>query len=167
MQALGMPAFPTIGRSALRRGRVSLPGQVYLITVTARHRRPVFMDHARARIAGQLIHTRDTWGDARLLAWVLMPDHWHGLLELGHESLDRVAARFKAAVSRALHASGTVDGPLWDRSFHDRALRHEESVRSVARYIICNPVRAGLVRSVLDYPYWNAVWLDQGDSLPL
>ena len=162
-----MPAFPTTGRSALRRGRASLPGQVYLITVTTLHRQPVFLDHVHARIASRLIHACDNWGDARLLAWVLMPDHWHGLLELGHEPLDRVVARLKAAISRALHASGTVDGPLWDRSFHDRALRHDENLRRAARYIIGNPVRAGLAHSVLDYPYWNATWLDQRDSPPL
>jgi REP element-mobilizing transposase RayT len=162
-----MPAFPATGRSALRRGRVSLRGQVYLITVTTRHRQPIFMDHARARVASQFIHAHGTWGDAKLLAWVLMPDHWHGLLELGHEPLDRVVARFKAAVSRTLHASGMCEGTPWDRSFHDRALRHDENLRRVARYIVGNPVRAGLAHSVLDYPYWNATWLDQGDSPPL
>ena len=162
-----MPAFPAPGRAALRRGRASLPGQVYLITVTTRHRQPVFLDHVHARIASRLIHARENWGDAQLLAWVLMPDHWHGLLELDHEPLDRVVARLKAAVSRALHASGALAGPLWDRSFHDRALRREENVRCVARYIVSNPLRAGLARTVLDYPYWNTVWLDRGDSPPL
>ena len=35
----------------------------------------------------------------------------------------------------------------------------EEDLRAVARYIVGNPLRAGLVRNVLDYPYWNCVWL--------
>ncbi|ODV13551.1 MAG: transposase [Rhodanobacter sp. SCN 68-63] len=159
-----MRAFPTTGRSALRRGRVSLPGQVYLITVTTRYRQPVFDDCVAARVASRVIHASTHWGDAQLLAWVLMPDHWHGLLELGHEPLDRVVARFKAAVSRALHASGRLAGPLWDRSFHDHALRRDEDMRSAARYIVGNPVRAGLVDSALLYPYWNAVWLDDSDT---
>jgi len=162
-----MPAFPTTGRSALRHGRVSLPGQVYLITVTTRHRQTVFDDCAAARVASRAIHASIHWGDAQLLAWVLMPDHWHGLLELGHEPLDCVVARFKAAVSRALHASGMCEGTPWDRSFHDRALRHDENLLRVARYIVGNPVRAGLAHSALDYPYWNAAWLDRGDSPPL
>jgi REP element-mobilizing transposase RayT len=162
-----MPAFPTTGRSALRRGRVSTPGQVYLITVTTWRRQPIFGNHEAARVASRIIHASTHWGDAQLLTWVLMPDQWHGLLELGHEPLDRVVARFKAAVSRALHASGALAGPLWDRSFHDRALRREENLLGVARYIIGNPLRAGLARTVLDYPYWNTVWLDRGDSTPL
>ena len=30
----------------------------------------------------------------------------------------------------------------------------------VARYVIANPKRAGLVERVGDYPYWDAIWLD-------
>jgi hypothetical protein len=38
-------------------------------------------------------------------------------------------------------------------------LRREEDVLSVARYIVVNPLRAGLVARVGDYPLWDAVWL--------
>ncbi|UJM90433.1 transposase [Rhodanobacter denitrificans] len=161
-----MPAFPPIGRHALRQGRVSIPGQMYLLTTVTRHRECLFADLARARVASRVIHAASTWADARLLAWVLMPDHWHGLLQLGDEPLGRVMNRFKGCASRALHESCGLDGPPWDRSFHDHALRADEEVRAVARYIVANPVRASLVDSVLAYPYWDAVWLD-GDASPL
>ena len=42
---------------------------------------------------------------------------------------------------------------------HDRALRRDEDLLAVARYIVANPLRAGLVRRVGDYPLWDAVWL--------
>ncbi len=29
----------------------------------------------------------------------------------------------------------------------------------IARYIIANPLHAGLVKQVGDYPFWDAVWL--------
>ena len=35
-----------------------------------------------------------------------------------------------------------------------------EDLVGVARYIVANPVRAGLVNRVGEYPYWDAVWLD-------
>jgi REP element-mobilizing transposase RayT len=162
-----MPAYPDIGRRALRQGRVSIPGQIYLLTTVARHRERLFLDPAHARAASQIIHATSTWADSRLLAWVLMPDHWHGLLRLGDEPLGRVMNRFKACVSRALHASCGLEGPPWERSFHDHALRVEEDVRMAARYIVANPVRAGLVDSVLAYPYWDAVWLDRDTPLTL
>jgi len=87
-----------------------------------------------------------------------MPDHWHGLVQLGErDSLSLVMNRFKAFTARRLHCTQT--GVVWDRGFHDRALRQEEDIRSVARYIVANPMRAGLVKTVLDYPYWNCIWL--------
>jgi putative transposase len=155
-----MLSFPLSGRQALRRGRVSIPGQIYLLTTTTCHRLRLFVDTASARTVSQVIHSTSIWGDSRLLAWVLMPDHWHGLLQLGDEPLGVVMNRFKGGTSRALHAAGKMEGPPWDRSFHDHALRSGEDVRKVARYIVANPIRAGLVDNVLGYPYWNAVWLD-------
>jgi len=48
---------------------------------------------------------------------------------------------------------------VWQDGFHDHALRREEDLKEVARYIIANPVRAGLVTRVGDYPLWDACWL--------
>jgi putative transposase len=33
-------------------------------------------------------------------------------------------------------------------------------LRNLARYVVANPLRAGLVDSIRDYPHWDAVWLD-------
>ena len=129
------------------------------MTVVTYDRRCLFVDPLQARAACRIIHSHVSWGDARLLAWVLMPDHWHGLIELGDESLARVVSRFKARVTRALHESRAVDGQVWDRSFHDHALRADEDVRQAARYVVANPIRGALVTSALDYPYWNAIWI--------
>ncbi|MCF6281296.1 MAG: hypothetical protein L3J28_03650 [Candidatus Polarisedimenticolaceae bacterium] len=43
---------------------------------------------------------------------------------------------------------------------HDRAIRKEEDLVAIARYIVANPLRAGLVKSIKDYPHWDCVWLD-------
>ena len=61
---------------------------------------------------------------------------------------------------RVQGVSGRLCGAsLWQRGYHDHAVRKEENIREIARYIVANPLRAGLVRSLKDYPYWNAVWL--------
>jgi hypothetical protein len=89
-----------------------------------------------------------------------MPDHWHGLIVLGKgDSLATLVGRFKAATARSVDRNRRINGWLWARGFHDRALRSDEDVRTAARYLIANPVRAGLAERVGDYPYWNAAWL--------
>ena len=40
-----------------------------------------------------------------------------------------------------------------------RGRRLYEDVRAVARYIIANPLRAGLCERIGDYPLWDAAWL--------
>jgi REP element-mobilizing transposase RayT len=43
--------------------------------------------------------------------------------------------------------------PLWQRYGYERVLRNEEATVTVARYIVANPVRAGLVVEPRDYPF--------------
>jgi len=57
-----------------------------------------------------------------------------------------------------LNLQRQANGEVWQEGFHDHALRREEDLQATARYIIGNPVRAGLVPSVRDYPHWDAIW---------
>jgi hypothetical protein len=59
-----------------------------------------------------------------------------------------------AAVNRHRGTAGAV----WQPGFHDRALRHDESLVTAARYLIANPLRAGLVACPGNYPFWDTVW---------
>ena len=35
----------------------------------------------------------------------------------------------------------------------------EKNLQDLARYVVRNPLRAGLVRSVYDYSLWDAIWI--------
>jgi REP element-mobilizing transposase RayT len=91
-----------------------------------------------------------------------MPDHLHLLVELGDkEPLSRVMQRLKSVVSTALQRTlGKQE--IWQSGYHDHALRQVESIRDASRYILANPIRAGLVDDVGQYPFWDAIWLEPG-----
>lgn len=93
------------------------------------------------------------------LAWVIMPDPIHWLLQLNGQSLSRVVQRVKSKSAIAINRAKCCSGPFWQSGFHDINVRTEDSLVGFARYIVANPVRAGLVKSVRDYPLWDAVWL--------
>ncbi len=151
---------PRRGHAALRLGRASIPNQVYHLTVAVSGRRPVFADFDAACEAARCFEAPELLGDASMLAWVLMPDHAHWLLQLGAvDTLTLVVARLKSASGRRTNRALGSAGPLWSRAFHDRAVRKEDDLISVARYIIANPIRAGLVTKAGDYPFWDAIWL--------
>jgi len=89
-----------------------------------------------------------------------MPDHFHWLMEQGDSSkLSTTVRNVKAHSARKINRSLKRTGPLWQPGFYDRAIRREEDIAAVARYIVANPLRAGLVDRIGDYPLWDAVWL--------
>ncbi|UJS23729.1 REP-associated tyrosine transposase [Thiothrix winogradskyi] len=144
--------------NALRKGRISIPQQVYSITIVTRERVPVFAEWHAARSLIQVLREHDINGDTQTLCFVVMPDHLHWLMQLGNrKTLSATVQSVKSLTSKCCGWS------IWQRGFHDRAIRQGEDITTVARYIINNPVRAGLVESVREYSHWDAVWV-KGDK---
>ena len=145
----------------LRKGRYSAPGQEYLVTTVTAGRKCLFTNLGSALPVVQALEQYSAAGEALWLAWVLMPDHFHGLLCLnGNASLSHVMRSFKGRSAHNWNKKMGGRGSVWESGFHDHALRREEDRRAVARYIVANPVRAGLVEHAGDYPFWDAIWLD-------
>ena len=149
--------------ASLRKGRTPDIGQGFLVTFTTHRRLPLFDDPTLAWPAAAAIVEPLLWTKAALLAWILMPDHWHGIVHARDESISRIVQRLKCNVARRVNLARAGRGPVWAAAFHDRGLRGEAAMLAMARYIVLNPVRAGLVSRPGDYPYWDAVWL-QGKS---
>ena len=145
----------------MRKGRVSLPGQLYLVTAVTHDRKALFNDFRLGRIVVREIMRSANNRGTNTLAFVVMPDHIHWLLSLAeNNSLPGVVAGVKRHSARQINDfSGCRGSPVWQRGFHDHALRRDEDVVHVARYIVANPLRAGLVCRVGDYPLWDAAWL--------
>jgi REP element-mobilizing transposase RayT len=147
------------GYRALRRYRYSVPGTAYLVTSVVDGRRPLFADFDTACRVARCMGGGGKLLDSRVMAWVLMPDHAHWLVQLGRGlALPATVQRLKSLTARA---AGTESGQVWQAGYHERCLRGEREWRPAARYLVRNPVRAGLCVSVWDYPFWNAEWLDE------
>lgn len=97
---------------------------------------------------------------AKSLAFVVMPDHVHWLIQLLDEaSLSKVLHRVKSVSAYRLNKHLKRRGRFWQSGFHDHAIRNEEDIKVAAWYIIANPKRTGLVTKVGDYSHWDAVWV--------
>ncbi|MBI4988538.1 MAG: transposase [Rhodocyclales bacterium] len=144
----------------LRKGRLSEPGRIYLVTAVTRARCPLFSDLPAARALIRELSACDRAGLTRTWAFVVMPDHMHWLVELGTDSLPSAMRRVKSGSAIRLNRlAGSAGRQVWQRGFHDHALRREEDLRETARYVVSNPVRAGLARSLGEYAHWDAAWL--------
>lgn len=143
----------------LRRGRFSEPGRLYLLTTVTHKRKPIFRDfHLARRVIEQMRQTEREQA-CLSLAWVLMPDHLHWLIELKEVTLTTLMRRFKSRSSHVLYKDCNYRSTVWQRGYHDHGLRCEENILQVARYIAANPLRARLVEHLGDYPHWDAIWL--------
>ncbi len=89
-----------------------------------------------------------------------MPDHLHWLLELdGGVSLSQLVSSVKSHSAKKVNQRRGRTGSVWQDGFHDHAVRREEDLRNLARYVVMNPVRAGLVGSIRGYALWDACWI--------
>lgn len=87
-----------------------------------------------------------------------MPEHVHVLLEAERDdaSLTDFVRRWKQATGYEFRRQRGE--ALWQPGFFDRVLRDQESSAVVARYILENPLRAGLGERIGDYPFAWCRW---------
>ncbi|WP_085694601.1 MULTISPECIES: transposase [unclassified Pseudomonas] len=152
-----MPDLPAAHR--LRVGRYAETSRIYLLTTNPHQRQPMFRDFTLGRLVVDQFRNAQNSGLANSLAWVVMPDHFHWLIELQQGSLSELMQKTKSLSTKAVRQATAESKSLWQRGFHDRALRQEDDLVKVARYIVANPLRAGLVKKLGDYPLWDAIWV--------
>ena len=142
----------------LRNGRHSEVGRIYHVRLVSWHREPVFAEFEKGRVVVWAMRQMEP--AAATLSYVVMPDHVHWLMSLKEDAeLSAVVQKLKSLTTQELHRRWEWQGPIWQSGFYDRALRREDDLPAIARYIVANPLRTGLVRSVRDYPLWDAMWL--------
>ena len=145
----------------LRKGRHSQVHGEYFITFNTKNREPHFNNFNIACLFSRQIAIHELKYQCTWLSWVLMPDHFHGLLYLGQAStsLSQVVGTLKGSSSFTINKQISKNTFNWQPSFYDRALRSEDNRKDIARYIVANPLRKGLVKNINDYPFWNSVYL--------
>lgn len=81
-------------------------------------------------------------------AFVIMPDHLHGLLLLGESRLEAPSSRpalgqivrvFKALTARQIRQLGIEF--TWQRNYYERIVRHDGELDRVREYIAGNPAK--------------------------
>lgn len=101
-----------------------------------------------------------------LAAWVVMPNHVHVLAYFRSGwPMGGVVQSWKSYASRQIRAltqawgksslisNKTDDGGLWQRGYWDRYIRSEAHFENTIRYIVRNPVTAGLVKTAQQWPF--------------
>jgi REP-associated tyrosine transposase len=142
---------------------------LYFITICSHEKRCIFgcIVESRAVLSPVGLIVRECWiaipshfAQTRLHAFVIMPNHLHGIVEicakLGRSnaaplpgtaplvqagSLGAIVRSFKAAATRTTHEKLKWTGPLWQRNYFEAIVRDGEEFSAATRYILENPAR--------------------------
>jgi putative transposase len=105
-----------------------------------------FNDADRFRFLSRLAATIDlfSW---RLYAFVLMTNHYHLLLETSAPNLGRGMGRVNGSYAQGTNRRLGRSGHLFQGRFKGIPVQRESHLLELSRYIVLNPVRAGIVDS--------------------
>jgi len=131
----------------------------YSITINTDYRKKYFSDYHNVELVFSVLEQSSRKLQFQVCIYCFMPDHLHLLLkgETHKADLKKFVRIFKQRSGYVFKQENKCK--LWQPSFHDHVLREEEDQLEVARYILLNPVRKGLVDNYKDYPFSGSqVW---------
>jgi REP-associated tyrosine transposase len=125
----------------------------YLVTCCTDRRAPFFRH--QQTVAETLIEIRHSAPrlDFAVITYCFMPDHLHLLLEATSERADLREVMHAVKQRAGFVFKRRTSQHLWQPGYHDHILRDDQLTLKVARYVLENPVRAGLAASPRDYPF--------------
>ena len=124
----------------------------YFLTICVERRHRAFEDLAFGQWAVSQLLQQASAREFAVIAYCLMPDHVHLLLQGKTDDADlkRLVLSWNTLTGHAWRQR--TRQRLWQRGYYDHVLRDGERHLAVARYVLMNPVRAGLVVEAEQYP---------------
>ena len=126
------------------------PGNVYFLTHVTYERRPILVSHfddlwdAIQRVKNEY--------DFNLLAWCILPDHFHILIDPIKSQTSSIMRRIKLSFSSKYRRSiANKSGRVWQYRFWDHQIRSQSDLNRHIDYIHYNPVKHALVKSPAEY----------------
>lgn len=140
--------------------RIHAPGLLYHLTVRGNNGQAVFLDAADYEAFLTALQTTRERYPFSLYAYVLMPNHFHLLLEVGAASTGRVMQALLTGYARRFNRVYQHRGHVFQGRYKAIICERDSYLVELVRYIHLNPVRAGLVKRPGD---WR--WSGHGEYL--
>ncbi|MHB1558078.1 MAG: REP-associated tyrosine transposase [Isosphaeraceae bacterium] len=137
---------------------MSVSYQTYFVTKCVEHRHTILASPTAAETVIQsLAHARHQ-EQIKLLAFVIMPDHYHAVFTLlPGETLSRLMMRIGSFTANRIRRDLDMESAIWQKDgFYDRACRTDAEVIAAVEYVHDNPVRKGLVKSPEEWLFSSA-----------
>jgi putative transposase len=155
--------------------RLEFSGAVWHVTSRGNERREIFRDDEdREAFLGVLGRVASMFR-FRVYAWVLMGNHYHLLLETPEPNLARAMRQLNGLYTQRFNRRHCRSGHLFQGRYKAILVEEDSHLIELSRYLVLNPVRAGVVRAAKDWR-WSSYratvgrepappWLDVGGVL--
>jgi REP element-mobilizing transposase RayT len=149
--------IPEKGSKELRKGRFSQKEAFYFVTTSCCRKQKLFLDKENVQIFLDALDWIVGKKHIDLHFCIVMPDHVHLVFQLtGDKALAEVVKTLKQFTGRRIKQRIGTEDSVWQEQYYDHLIRKDESLSKIIEYCWYNPVRAGIVDSPKEYPYWKS-----------
>jgi len=146
---------------------IAAGNRTFFVTSSIAEKRNLLQSHRSARVFIDVLYHYRSQHKYRLHAFVVMPDHFHVLITVGHEvSIERAVQFIKGGFAFRASRELGLRPPVWQRGFSEVRVYNPEAFSRVRGYIVQNPVKRRLVESPHEYSYCSAHTAFELDDVP-
>lgn len=131
--------------------RLEFPGALYHVTARGDRREPIFEDDEDRQALLEIFALALERFDAGCLAYCLMPNHYHFVLQTRRANLSRLMRHVNGVYTQRCNRRHDRVGHLFQGRFKAIVVDRDAYLLEVCRYVELNPVRARLVKRPQDW----------------
>ena len=125
----------------------------YFFTWCCDYREPLFTQQDHVDLVREQILRSCRESEFEVITYCYMPDHVHQLVHGRSPTADGREFVRRAKQYSGFYFKKSFNQRLWQRYGDDRVIRDDEEIKPIAQYILENPICAGLVTRIEDYPF--------------
>lgn len=135
--------------------RISYEQAFYHVYNRGVARLPIFQDESDYRkFLKRLVELKTKKGfDHSIYAYVLMPNHFHLLIQTRKTPISKIMTSLATSYSMYFNKTYHRVGPLFQNRFKSKLCDKDAYFLGASRYILLNPIEAGLAKRLEDYPW--------------
>ena len=144
--------------------RLEFAGACYHLTARGGRQEPIFDDDGDRLVFLDLLAKEVLQQGWRLYAFCLMGNHYHLLLETPEPNLVQGMRRLNGVYTQAFNRRHRRVGPVLQGRYQSILVEQQRYLQELCRYVVLNPVRAGMVASVEGW-HWSS-YLPTAGKIP-
>lgn len=133
--------------------RIQFPGALYHVTSRGNRKDDIYTNDRDRRLWLRLF--ADTCADFQWTchAWCQMTNHFHIVIETKEPNLSKGMAWLNGNFTRIFNKTYNRVGHVFQGRFHAVLVQKQDYLLELARYVVLNPVRAGIVGNAHDWAW--------------